>query len=366
MDKTPSLKVGYDALFYAKGTDEYDAWKGRLEGSHFRILEAFVSDHVKGRGPAKLVENDTYGGSYNRVFRFRFASGGGDVAIKVAKPGHSAAALAAEKMMNEAAWMQRIRIKDTCIPVPRVYRSGKELYHESPLRLPYILMDWAEGDNLRDVLARGPPDELQSIILQQLASFHLDLYDLQFEAIGSVANDTPTGPRTRTIARPPLTIDMHQNALGIPNYPTDDWPTEPFTSARAYLDFVAQQQSTQLWTLRNINAPQTNDNENEPGAYHQPDTSEAIARLRFEGRYRFQQLFATPTLCPPGDNLGPFRAFNPDLDTRNMTVHPETGVITGVFDLEFTNGMPAQFASDPPLWLARYLPSTCLDRGYFA
>ncbi|KJR83418.1 uncharacterized protein SPSK_04639 [Sporothrix schenckii 1099-18] len=28
--------------------------------------------------------------------------------------------------------------------------------------------------------------------------------------------------------------------------------------------------------------------------------------------------------------------------------------------------MPAQFASDPPLWLARYLPSTCLDRGYFA
>ena len=43
-----------------------------------------------------------------------------------------------------------------------------------------------------------------------------------------------------------------------------------------------------------------------------------------------------------------------------------SGIITGVFDLEFTNAIPIQFACDPPLFLFGALPEACLGRGYFA
>lgn len=48
-----------------------------------------------------------------------------------------------------------------------------------------------------------------------------------------------------------------------------------------------------------------------------------------------------------------------------MLVDPETGIIAGLIDVEFTNAMPAQFAQDPPPWLFSILPAQCLDMGYF-
>jgi hypothetical protein len=46
-----------------------------------------------------------------------------------------------------------------------------------------------------------------------------------------------------------------------------------------------------------------------------------------------------------------------------MLVDPKTFQITAVLDLEFTNSMPSQFASDPPWWLLLVGPETWLQEG---
>ncbi|KAM3552483.1 hypothetical protein MY1884_007181 [Beauveria asiatica] len=356
MDKTKSLSVPYDAVLYAKGTNQYRDWCDSLT-EHMHALEEFVTAHITDRGRAR-VQPGISNGSYNMVVRFSFDLGGGDIALKLPKPGHSARTLAAEKVANEAAWIQFLKEK-TAIPVPSVYSYGTEPGYLSPLGLPYILMDWVPGDNLREFLASSPSEELLSIIYQQIASFYLELHRVPFEGIGSVAKDKMTGQWSM---RRPLTMDMHQLVLGVSNYPTNDWPTGKFTNAKNYLDFVWNLQSKQLWNLRNLNAPPKQAAKGHDPV--QPLSSEDIARLRFEARYRFKQLSNSSKFCLC-DNLGPFYAFNPDLDMRNMTVDTTTGQILGVFDLEFTNAMPAQFACDPPLSLFKVLPGPALDAGYF-
>ncbi|TQV95355.1 Protein kinase-like domain [Cordyceps javanica] len=358
MDKTKSLTVHYDAVLYAKGDDQYRDWNDSLKKERFHALEEFVTTHITDRGPAKFVEGGISSGSYNQVFRFSFSFGGSDIALKVPKPGHSARTLAAEKLANEAAWLQFFKEKTT-IPVPHVYSCGTEPGQLSPLELPYILMDWVPGDNLRKFLASAPPKELLSTIYQQIAFFYLELYRVPFAGIGSVAKNKTTGQWSM---RRPLTIDMHELVLGISNFPTNDWPSEAFLDAKDYLDFVWDQQSKQLWSLRNLN---TSCEQQAAEGHDPPLSSEDIAALRYQARHHFKQLSNSPEFRLR-DNLGPFRAFNPDLDTRNMTVDTKTGKILGVFDLEFTNAMPAQFACDPPLSLFKVLPGSALDRGYFA
>jgi aminoglycoside phosphotransferase (APT) family kinase protein len=44
------------------------------------------------------------------------------------------------------------------------------------------------------------------------------------------------------------------------------------------------------------------------------------------------------------NNAGPFRLFYDDIRPTNILVNPKTLRITAVFDFEFTNVMPAQFA----------------------
>lgn len=46
-----------------------------------------------------------------------------------------------------------------------------------------------------------------------------------------------------------------------------------------------------------------------------------------------------------------------------MLVDPDTLRITAVLDLEFTNAMPSQFASEPPWWLLLAGPDSYLLRG---
>ncbi len=356
MNCTKCLAIPCDAVLYSETGDQYRDWDASLNEDHMRALEEFVTTHIRDRGPARHVQSGVYQGSYNRVVRFTFDSvGGRDVALKFPKPGHSAGTLAAEKAANEAAWIEFLG-ENTSIPVPHVYSWGTEPGHLSTLKLPYILMDWMPGDNLRDFLASVPPKELISTIYQQIASFYLQLHRLSFQDIGSVVKDRKTGQWN---IRRPLTIDMHQLVLDIANYPTDGWPVGRFTNAQEYVDFVLNQQSIQLWTLPNINAPYEHKNDGDCAR-----SSEEIARLRYEARNRFKQLSNSPDLRLR-DYLGPFRAFNPDLDTRNMTVDTLTGQILGVFDLEFTNAMPAEFACDPPLSLFRTLPGPALNAGFF-
>ena len=125
-----------------------------------RALEEFVADYVSGRGPAKRVTDSISDAPYNRVIRFSFASGGSDVVIKFPKPGYLAAALAAEKIENEAAWVEFLK-GHTSIPVPHVYSSGTE----SPLKLPYVF------DGLGS--ERSPPQIPERRIFRRVTTNHL-------------------------------------------------------------------------------------------------------------------------------------------------------------------------------------------------
>jgi hypothetical protein len=352
-----ALAIRYDGLLYAESDDVYDNWRDTLTDARMRELENFVASRISDRGPAKFVSQ--HQGSYNMVFRFSFAFSSSDVALRSPKPGHAASTLAQEKTANEVAWMEFLKEK-TSIPLPRVYSYGTEPGFLSPLELPYILMDWLPGDNLRRFLASGPSNELRLSIYQQVASFYLQLYGLPpFTAIGSIAMDKTTGKWD--ITKRPLTIDMHQFVLGIHNFPTDHWPAGALESASDYFDFVMSQHKAQLWSLRNINA---GPNDSPHIQADDPETISETARRRYKARYGFSQL--VPEFCEVNGNLGTFCVFNPDIDSRNMLVDSETGKITGVVDMEFTNTMPAQFAHDPPLWLFKVLPDQCLDRGLFA
>ncbi|KAJ2984012.1 hypothetical protein NQ176_g258 [Zarea fungicola] len=350
MDRTKHLCVTYDGVLKFKGDDQYYEWNNSFKDEDVQALEDFVASHIMNRGRATLISLSE--GTHNRVARFRLELGGSDAALKFPKPGHSAGTLAAEKVTNEAAWLVYLKEK-TIIPVPHVYscHTKPEL---SLLKVPSILMEWMPGENLRDFLASKSSKRIRSTIYQQLASVYLQLYKLTFDGIGSVAKDSKT--KQWGLQRP-LTIDMHQSVLGISNYLTDDWPTEEFKTAKEYLDFVSDQQSQQLWKLLNINTTDEDENQDPPISFKE------IARARYEARYRFKELCNTQFGLQ--DNSGPFRAFIPDIDMCNMTVDTATGHILGVFDLEFANTMPAQFACDPPLSLSTVLPGTALKNGTF-
>ncbi|KAJ4312203.1 hypothetical protein N0V94_007572 [Neodidymelliopsis sp. IMI 364377] len=62
------------------------------------------------------------------------------------------------------------------------------------------------------------------------------------------------------------------------------------------------------------------------------------------------------------DNVGPFKLFCDDFRPQNILLDPETLRIKAVLDLEFTNAMPPQFASDALWWLLLVGPDSYLFR----
>ncbi|KAK6211268.1 putative phosphotransferase enzyme family protein [Colletotrichum tabaci] len=347
---TSSLTVMYDSVFYNEGSKKFHAWvSSAINPCVISELEVFVAQQLNDSGPAAFVERAE--GSYNMVFRFR-AFNGNDVALRIPKPGHTPLVLAMEKVANEVAWMRYLK-EYTSIPIPHLYSASSQTSNNlSPFGLPFMLMDFVEDHNLRDFLAKlaapgkdadADADAIRSTVYEQLASFYLQLNRLHFKEIGSVAQDPVSGQWK--VTQRPLTMDMHQLLLGVPDYPTGGWPSKPLRRAGDYFDFVADQQRIQLWELRNLNV------RHDRTSTCDAEQAAKIARHRFKARVGFKQLVTL--FCKPGDDSGPFLPFNPDLDPRNMVINPENGRITGVFDLEFTNAMPAQFACDPPLWLHR-------------
>ncbi|TQN65884.1 Altered inheritance of mitochondria protein 9 [Colletotrichum shisoi] len=359
---TSSLTVMYDSVFYNEGSKKFQAWvSSAINPRVISELEAFVAHQLNESGPATFVERAE--GSYNMMFRFR-SSNGNDVVLRIPKPGHTPLVLVSEKVANEVAWMRYLK-ENTSIPIPHLYSASSQTSTSlSPFGLPFMLMDFVEGHNLRDFLTKLPApgkdaeaDAMRSTVYEQLASFYLQFNRLHFKEIGSVAQDPDPASGQWKVTQRPLTMDMHQLLLGVPDYPTGGWPSKPLRRAGDYFDFVVDQQHIQLWELRNLNVPQ------DRTSTCDAEQAAKIAQHRFKARQGFKQLVAL--FCKLGDDNGPFLPFNPDLDPRNMVINPDTGRITGVFDLEFTNAMPAQFACDPPLWLHRVLPGQCLERGFF-
>lgn len=88
-------------------------------------------------------------------------------------------------------------------------------------------------------------------------------------------------------------------------------------------------------------------------------TDRQNARDRYIARYSYAQLLDKYTI----NNNGPFKLLCDDLGLQNMLADLETLKITAVLDLEFTNAMPSQYASEPPWWLLLAGLDSYLYRG---
>lgn len=329
----------YDEIAEKIGDDEWDEWKKRVLAVKDDIAQ-FVAGHRPGSRDPQVI--DWLQGSFNLCLRVTFSGGSSDVMIRFPGPGHNA--FREEKSVNEVDVIRFIR-ENTTIPVPRVIAWG--LTKDSPQQLgPFIISEFVHGTRLSTVLA-DPTDrktlwldpnvdeKLLNTVYEQVADFMLQLFRFDFNSIGAISKDNESW----SVTRRPLTYAMNELATST-FYPVDEFPTAPFDSATDYFGAIADSYMTHLRTQRNL----------------------CTDRPTAERLYTSRQLFArlVSRYCAYDR---PFKLFCDDFRFQNMLVDPDTHRITAVYDLEFTNAMPKQYASEAPWWLLLIGPEAYLFRG---
>lgn len=168
--------------------------------------------------PSKLpcqLEGTFHYGAFNAGVKTVFSDGAAWM-VRFPRVGMVSDDHADEKVAMEVAAMTLIRDKTT-IPVPKVQAWGSAA--NNPLGLgPFIMMDFVDGVSLSDVL-QDPNAECPSrvtradisnsdvdVIYRQMAGFLLQLFQLDFDHIGSLPS-----PQAEAQATPPrpLTFKAH-------------------------------------------------------------------------------------------------------------------------------------------------------------
>ncbi|KAF2006817.1 phosphotransferase enzyme family protein-like protein [Amniculicola lignicola CBS 123094] len=330
----------FDELAEKTGDDQWEEWKTRVLGAKKEIAE-FVSSRRPGRGAEVL---DWFQGSFNFCLQIMYNDGTPDVIIRFPGPGHTT--FRDEKIENEVQIIQFLQ-ENTTIPVPRLISWG--LTEDSPQNFgPFIISDFVEGIHLSDAL-RDPADkkrlhlnpqidsEVLDKVFSQIADITLQLYKFNFDRIGAISKTSSTG--TWSVTRRPLTYSMNELATTA-FYPAEKFPQAPFASAAEYFRYLMSEQKTHLWTQRNL------------------CSSPVEAHNRYVSRHLFMESVDRHCI----DNSGPFKIFCDDFRPQNILVDPTTLRIKAVLDLEFTNAMPSQYASEPPWWLLLVGPDSYLLR----
>ncbi|KAF1847815.1 phosphotransferase enzyme family protein-like protein [Cucurbitaria berberidis CBS 394.84] len=331
----------FDELAEKIGDDQWEAWKARVLDAKEEIA-AFVASRRPGHGAEVL---DWFQGSFNFCLQIMYNDGTPDALIRFPGPGHTT--FRDEKIENEVQVIQFLQ-ENTTIPVPRLISWGRT--EDSPQHFgPFIISDFVEGVALSDIL-RDPADrkriwlnpqsdgEILDNVFSQIADIVLQLYRFDFDHIGAISKDSSTG--TWSVTRRPLTYSMNELATTA-LYPVDKFPTAPFASAREYFESLLSEQKTHLWTQRNLCG------------------SPVEAKDRYISRHLFAQLVDRHCI----NDHGPFKLFCDDFRPQNILVDPTTLRIKAVLDLEFTNAMPSQYASEPPWWLLLVGPDSYVFRG---
>ncbi|KAH7396192.1 phosphotransferase enzyme family protein-like protein [Pyrenochaeta sp. MPI-SDFR-AT-0127] len=320
----------FDELAEKIGDDQWDEWKERVLDTKEEIA-AFVASRRPGRGAEVL---NWFQGSFNFCLQIMYNDGTPDAIIRFPGPGHTT--FRDEKIWNEVQVIQFLQ-ENTTIPIPRLISWG--LTEDSPRHLgPFMISDFVEGVHLSDVL-RDPMDakrlylnpqidgEILDNVFSQIADITLQLYRFNFDHIGAISKDSSTG--TWSVTRRPLTYSMNELATTA-FYPVDEFPAAPFASACEYFQ-----------SLRNI----------------------CGSPIEAHNRYISRHLFAQSVNRHYIDDRGPFKIFCDDFRPQNILVDPITFRIKAILDLEFTNAMPSQYASEPPWWLLLVGPDSYLLRG---
>ncbi|KAK2789596.1 hypothetical protein FQN51_002695 [Onygenales sp. PD_10] len=328
-----------DVNALALGESAQDTWHWTIvaRNSNETGEICMLVDKCRGTGRSTIVE--ICPGAHNLVYRMRWDDGIEDWAIRFPVPGKSQ--FTDEKVINEVRLLKLLK-KHTSIPVPHVYEY--DLDESNPTTLgAYIITNWMEGTKLEDVLdAKGLNDRRRMTphgkamlkwIYVQVAKLYLDLWALDFDAIGS-PRLSQTG-EIEVVSRP-LTLYMNQllrfygiNERGLPKQ------SRTYASSTDFIFKMIELLHLQMIAQRN-------------SIRDAPD-----GREKFTVRTMMDTI-AMSFIRLSGDNYGPFKLFGDDLRPSNILVHPENLTITGVIDWEFTYSAPSSFAGSPPWWLIPY------------
>lgn len=334
----------FDEIAEKNGDTQWEDWQSRVLSAKQEIAD-FVARRLPGPGPEVL---DWLQGSFNFCLRIMYSDDTPDVIIRFPGPGHTT--FRDEKVINEVHVLQFLK-ENTTIPVPRLISWG--LTEESPRRLgPFIISEFVEGVDLSEILKDpASPYKLylnpkidESVldnVFAQIADILLQLYQFDFDRIGAISRSSSASGDTWSVASRPLTYTMNELAATT-FYPEDKFPVSYFASASQYFRYLASEHQTHLWTHRNLcNNP-------------------AEARHKCIVRHAFSQSIDKYVTA---DN-GLFKLFCDDLRPQNILIDPDNLRIKAVLDLEFTNAMPRQFASEPPWWLILVGPDSYLLRDH--
>jgi len=211
-----------------------------------------------------------------------------------------------------------------------------------------MISEFVEGIHLSDVL-KDPADpkrlhlnpnidrNILDNVYTQMTDIMLELYNVDFDRIGAISKDTSSG--SWSVTERPLTYTMNELAITA-FFSVEDFPSTTFTSTSDYFQYLMTEHKTHLWTQRNICGSPT----------------------EAQDRYISRFLYAKSSDKHCVNDSGPFKLFCDDFRLQNILVDPENLRIKAVLDLEFTNAMPRQFASDAPWWLLLVGPDSYLLR----
>ncbi|KAI4683690.1 uncharacterized protein J4E88_004867 [Alternaria novae-zelandiae] len=333
------MKTEFDKIAEEAGNAELEAWAARVKAANEEIV-TFVGQKLKVSVPGEFVKY--LQGSYNVNLVIRF--GEEDIVIvRFSKRGITAAKFLEEKVKNEVRFLEYLAEK-TVIPVPRIRDWGTA--KESPSQLsPYIIMDYIEGTELSELLQQLQDEHKEAevdLVYEQIAEYMLQISRLHFSAIGPINKETSGA---WTVTDRPLTTNMNNLASVVTDYPVDQFPKVAFTSTQAFLHYRADEHLLHLQVQRNL-------------AHSHQDAEKC-----FIARHKFKKLIERFRPPSEADN-GPFIPYCHDFRPKNMLARYEDGSlkIVAVLDFEFVNTMPAQFAYDPPWWLAMVSPGLMLER----
>lgn len=169
--------------------------------------------------PEKLtcqLDGTFHHGAFNAGMKMVFSDGTVWM-VRFPRGGKVCDDYADEKVAKEVTALRLFRTRTT-IPVPRVHAWGLAACNSLDLG-PFIMMDYVNGISLSDILkdpnAKTPTrlmredisDSDIEVIYRQLANFLLQLFQLNFDRIGSLPSPD-TGAQSPTTLRP-LTFKAH-------------------------------------------------------------------------------------------------------------------------------------------------------------